>query len=662
MSFSTDQSGARHDPFEQEPGTVFGHPAGLFTLFFAEMWERFSYYGMRSLLVFYMIKGFLGYNDDDAYAVYGAYCALVYATGFIGGMLSDRLLGARKAVVIGGLLMAAGHLAMTVENKTVFFIALALLICGNGFFKPNISTIVGTLYPKGSAKKDAGFTIFYMGINLGAAMAPVICGYVGETFGWHYGFGLATAGMLVGVAIFVAPTWLTQVLILFGALGTAVAMPFLQDSLLQLLVRLFLAAALVVSGIVAVVALGRGGIPKTAGAPPDPAALSRKLGGFLRADLAVLLGIAAAIPVFALLVQRNQLAGWALIATGAVALAYILYDTCFRCNKIERERLYVVLVLMFFSMLFWAFFEQAGSSVTNFTDRNVDRVIEDRQITAADAGTTLQLRVPPRSDASEAGDLPLLSQEQLGHNRDGEVFTLTDLDKMREAAGAENAASQAMVASWNVSEDQVGMGVGGAEIPASEFQAANPIYILIFGLVFTALWGFLGARGLEPSTPVKFSMGLLQLGMGFAVFWYGAQMADGRGMVWMGWLLLGYLLHTTGELCISPVGLSMVTKLSPARVVSTIMGAWFLAMAFSNYLAGMIATLTGVSEGGEGEQIIPPPIETVNLYGDVFGKIALAAVASAVICLILSPLLSRWMHTEVEGNGEDEPDAADATA
>ena len=190
------------------------------------------------------------------------------------------------------------------------------------------------------------------------------------------------------------------------------------------------------------------------------------------------------------------------------------------------------------------------------------------------------------------------------------------------------------------------MGVGGAVIPASEFQAANPIFILIFGLLFTALWGFLGARGLEPSTPVKFSLGLLQLGLGFGALWVGAQNADARGMVGLSWLLLGYLLHTTGELCISPVGLSMVTKLSPARIVSTVMGAWFLATAFSNYLAGMIAALTGLSHGGDGEQIIPAPIETVNVYGDVFGQIGMTAIVSAVICLALSPLLTRWMHED----------------
>ena len=192
-------------------GTLFGHPTGLFALFFTEMWERFSYYGMRALLLFYMLKGFLGYGDKDAIAVYGAYTALVYMTPFFGGILADRLLGARRAVILGGLLMAAGHLMMTVENDLGFFTALALLICGNGFFKPNISTIVGSLYPQGSLKRDGGFTIFYMGINLGAAMSPLLCGYIGETYGWHYGFGLATIGMLTGIAVFVAPSLTSQV-------------------------------------------------------------------------------------------------------------------------------------------------------------------------------------------------------------------------------------------------------------------------------------------------------------------------------------------------------------------------------------------------------------------------------------------------------------------
>lgn len=206
----------------------------------------------------------------------------------------------------------------------------------------------------------------------------------------------------------------------------------------------------------------------------------------------------------------------------------------------------------------------------------------------------------------------------------------------------------------------MGMGISDSEVPASVFQSANPIYILLFGLLFSALWGFMGARGIEPSTPVKFSLGLMQLGLGFGVLWYGAQNADARGMVGLSWLLLGYLLHTTGELCLSPVGLSMVTKLSPKRIVSSVMGAWFLAMAFSNYLASMIAQLTGVSHGGDGEQVIPAPIETVNVYGDVFGTIAATAVASGFICLILSPLLTKWMHVDVTDDDEEGQDAGKA--
>src|SRR5690606_2838394 len=214
-----------------------------------------------------------------------------------------------------------------------------------------------------------------------------------------------------------------------------------------------------------------------------------------------------------------------------------------------------------------------------------------------------------------------------------------------------------------VDESLVGLKVGGTEIKASVFQAANPIYILLFGLVFSWLWSFLGRRGMEPSTPVKFGLGLLQLGLGFAALWYGAAQADARGMVAMGWLLLGYMLHTTGELCLSPVGLSMVTKLAPARMVSTVMGAWFLATAFSNYLAGLIAALTGVSASDDaGQKAIPLPIETVNVYGSVFGQIAVVAIASSVLMFALAPLLTKWMHAEVDAPGEKSEGAREEAA
>ena len=635
---------------EGQKETLFGHPVGLYTLFFAEMWERFSYYGMRALLVLYMIKGFLAMNDNAAYAVYGSYTALVYATPFIGGMLADRLMGARRAVVLGGLLMAAGHLMMTLEVAWAFYLALGLLIAGNGFFKPNISTMVGQLYAPGNPRRDGGFTIFYMGINLGAAMAPLLCGYIGETYGWHYGFGLATIGMLAGVAVFVAPIRLTQLLIAVGALGAAVSLLLFQNNPYSLAINVFVAVALVSAAAVALVALGRGGLPAFAGQQPAEAR-GRRL-------WPVYLGTAIAVPVFMQLVQPTNsltlgpfgtwdLAGLLLIPFGVVAFGWLIVEAI-RSQTIERHRMFVVLILTFFSMLFWAFFEQAGSSINNFTDRNVDRVIEERVASPADVGQVIEMRVPLETSDERLAALPPITQEQLGRRSGQEPpLTITALDGLRGKASEEPTA-ETQVTRWTVAPDNVGMGVGGSEVPTSLFQAANPVFILLFGLVFTMLWTFLASRRMEPSTPVKFSLGLLQLGLGFVALWYGAQQADERGVVAVSWLLLGYLLHTTGELCLSPVGLSMVTKLSPRRLVSTVMGAWFLATAFSGYLSGIIARLTGVQGEGEGAQVVPPPIETVNIYGDVFGQIAVIAIVSSLICFAISPILRKWMHAEAE--------------
>ncbi len=227
--------------------TVFGHPSGLFNLFFAEMWERFSYYGMRALLVFYMTKDFLKYNDARAYTVYGAYTALVYMTH----LLADAgrpCSGQRLAVILGGILMAIGHLVMGVRDAGAFYVALSLIIIGNGFFKPNISTIVGTLYPPGSTRKDGGFTIFYMGVNLGASMSPLLCGYIGETYGWHYGFGLATIGMMVGLAVFVMPNLVTQALIGIGSVGAVISLLYFRpDNMAAILLNVFVAICLAIA-------------------------------------------------------------------------------------------------------------------------------------------------------------------------------------------------------------------------------------------------------------------------------------------------------------------------------------------------------------------------------------------------------------------------------
>ena len=642
------------EPAIQGP-TLAGHPTGLFALFFAEMWERFSYYGMRALLVFYIMKGFLGLGDGDAYKIYGAYTALVYMTPFFGGLIADRILGPRRAVVFGGVLMALGHLLMGIQSEIPFYVALALLIVGNGFFKPNISTIVGSLYPEGSSQRDAGFTVFYMGINLGAAAATLLCGYIGETYGWHYGFNLATLGMLVGLAVFVVPTAIARGLILGGALFAGGGLFFLDSSPLLLAVNGFVGIALVVAAVVAFVALGRGGLPPEGARPL--AGGSGDMG-----PIAVVVGTFVTVPLFAALVWANRSitllpdelvgalaaaagpaapvvgevlhsvstpTGLILSLTGLVALVYILWNAL-QGTKVERERLFVVVIMMFFSMLFWAFFEQAGTSVNNFTDRNVDRVMQERVITAAEVGTTVPLT---------------LSQEQLGYSFGGAPFTMDRLDAAREAGQLD--------VQWTVAPEHVGMGVGGNQVPASTFQSANPIFIVLFGLVFSALWRELGKRNLDPSAPVKFALGLGQLGAGFLVLWWGAQTSDARGMVGMSWLLFGYLLHTTGELCLSPVGLSMVTKLSPKRLVSTVMGAWFLATAFSNLLAAVIASFTGVTHGDGGGSGVPVPAETVHVYGDVFLTIGVAASLSAVFLLGLSPFLSRWMHPQAAFDGPD---------
>ena len=603
------------------------HPSGLFLLFFVEMWERFSFYGMRALLTFYLIKGFLKADDGKAYAIYGAYGALVYATPYLGGIFSDRYLGARISVIWGGLLMAAGHLLMTIEQEWALFGALGLLIVGNGFFKPNISTMVGTLYPANSTKRDAGFTIFYMGINLGAALAPLVCGYIGERYGWHYGFGLATVGMLVGLATFVAPGVLARTLILLTSLLIAGTMFWASaGDTTQTLLNLPIAVALLGAGAVSFVKLGKGGLPDGTGAPRDANGNIMKP----RMMLPIFAGTIAAVAPLALLVSHHSYATWMLNIVGVIAFGSIIL-TAIRSDRVVRDRLTVVLVLCFFSMLFWAFFEQAGSSVNNFTDRNVDRVTGG---TAVTAGQTY-------SDV-------VVTQEFIGVDVNGKTWTLTDVEVSQKAL--EESKPEGRV-TFTADEEDVNKGlvIGGNEIKASVYQAANPTFILLLGPVFSWLWGAMGRR--DPSAGVKFGLGLLQLAGGFACFWMGAKTADANGMVGMEWLLLGILLQTTGELCLSPVGLSLVTKLSPAAMGSTIMGAWFLATAFSHLVAAAIAGMTGVSEGGEGA-VVPPPIETVNVYGNVFGGIAIAAAVSAFILFALSPWLKARMHlSEAEAAG-----------
>ena len=430
-------------------------PKELYMLFFAEMWERFSYYGMRALLILFMVKHFL-YTDNQAYGVYAAYGALVYTTPFIGGIVADRFLGYRKSVMLGASLMAIGHFVMVgpdvlpeAYHEASFFTALAFLIVGNGFFKPNISSIVGTLYGPNDPRRDAGFTIFYMGVNLGAFFAPLVCGVIGELYGWGYGFSLAGIGMLIGLLVFYR-----------GQKG-----------------------------------LGERGLP------PAKANLTKQKEWTIYIAAVVLVGVMIA------LIQLNNILSTGLTIFAVSVLAFLLFTAITKLEKVERERMFVILTLLMFTSIFWAFFEQAGSSITLFTDRNVDR---------------------------------------LG-------------------------------------------------IPTSVFQSVNPMYILIFGGVFSAMWMNLAKKGKDLTVPVKFALGLVQLAAGFGALVIGASMASESGMVSVFWLMLGYLLHTTGELCLSPVGLSMVTKLAPKVMVAMVVGGWYLSSALAHNIGGVIAGFTSTS-------------------------------------------------------------------
>jgi POT family proton-dependent oligopeptide transporter len=494
--------------------TILGHPRGLFVLFFAEMWERFSYYGMRALLILYLTKHWL-YDDKDASIIYGAYTALVYITPVIGGYIADRYLGQRKAVVFGAVLLTLGHFFMAFEGNgtghendpglNIFWLALAFIIVGSGFLKANISVIVGQLYPRTDVRRDGAYTIFYMGINLGAAIGTLIAGYLGETYGWGYGFGAAGFGMLLGLIVFV---W---------------GKPLLMGK----------------------------------GESRDPARLKSMVGPLRFEWLLYLVGLAAVVIIWGL-IQYQELVGSLLGIFGALLVAYVVFTAVTKLPKEDRDRIFAALLLIIGSILFWALFEQAGSSLNLFTDRYVDR----------------------------------------------------------------------------------------AGVPASIFQSINPIYIILLAPLFAWLWVTLGRRGLEPSAPAKFGFAMIQLGAGFLVLVLGANAAGIDVPTPVIFIFLLYLLHTTGELCLSPVGLSAMNRLAPAHMASLIMGTWFFASATGNFAAGMIAGATG-AEGLEGQAA------GKEVVLDVYWTVGLIAVGVGVFFLAVSPLIKKLMHLDTLRDNEE---------
>jgi proton-dependent oligopeptide transporter, POT family len=483
-----------------------GHPRGLYVLFYAEMWERFSYYGMRALLIFYLTKHWL-FSDGKANLIYGAYTSLVYIMPLFAGYLSDRWLGQRKSVVFGGILLSIGHLLMVVEGSggqgdpalNVFWLALAFIIVGVGFLKANISVLVGQLYGITDVRRDGAYTIFYMGINVGAALGGILVGYLGETIGWGYGFGLAGIGMVAGLVMFV---------------------------------------------------LGR---PALMGKGEPPALLSRQREWSFYA-----LGFAGVVATW-FLVQFQNVVGTLLLVSGAVLFAYVIYEA-FKLERDARERLFAIIFLLLLQPLFWGLFEQAGGSLNLFTDRYVDR----------------------------------------------------------------------------------------QGVPASFFQSINPIYIVLLGPLFAWLWTWLGKKGLEPSTPVKFGLALAQVGFANLVLVWGAQSVGMAVAVPVIFIFLIYLFQTTGELCLSPVGLSAMNRLAPKTMASLIMGGWFFATAGGNFVAGKIGEATG-GEGGEMSKEA-----TLAIYAQI-GWLSIA-IGAAVI--VVSPVVKRWMHLDTLKDEEPGPEGA----
>jgi POT family proton-dependent oligopeptide transporter len=488
--------------------SLLGHPRGLGLLFITEMWERFSYYGMRAILVLYLVN-YLEWDTAKATGLYGTYMMLVYLTPMIGGYIADRFIGTRRSLVLGGAIISLGHFALAFPGMTMFYTGLGLIIVGTGFFKPNVSTMVGQIYREGDERRDAGFTIFYMGINLGAFLGPIICGYLAQTpgYGWHWGFAAAGVGMVIGLIVYV----------------------MLRDRYLP--------------GI---------------GVAPERREPDRSEEAMAASRAAMINGISGAV--------LGALIGWfggdgsvLGLAMGAV-IGAALAVTILGSQGEERKRVIALFIVVFFVVFFWSAYEQTGSSMNLFADRNTD------------------------------------------------------------------------------------LQVGSFRIPSSWFQSVNPFVILIFAPIFAWMWVRLGRRHREPATALKMVLGLVLLGVGFLFMMEGGRRADGGALVSPFWLVAAYTFHTWGELCLSPVGLSYVTKVAPVRFASLLMGVWFLANAAAGKLSGWIAGYTPVPGS--------PPAEIASGLGGFiqrvsqtyFGFYSIFVVSSfvaAMLMLLFVPLLKR---------------------
>ena len=557
-------------------------PRALMVLFFTEMWERFSYYGMRALLVLYLIQQLFNNLETSktiAYGIFAAYGSLVYASPFIGGLIADKFLGHRKAVIWGAIMMAVGHFLMAIENEMFLYLALSFLIVGNGFFKPNMPIILSGLYEENDPRRDGGFTIYYMSVNIGAFFSPILCGIIGETYGWHYGFTIAGIGMLAGLFIFLK---FGHIIDYHESTNVDTGEKTLEY--------------------------------KPLGGVPDAESLSQKFFGLSKEIWIYTLCVLSTFGI-AMLVKHYEIMSYVIFPLSLAILGFI-FVIALRSPKIERDRLFVILILLLFITLFWTFFEQAGSSLTLYASENVNR----------------------------------------------NFF--------------------------------------GSVIPASLFQSVNPMFILIFASPLSILWMQLAQRKKEPSTPIKFAMGILLLSIGFLLLGIAPRFLSFETINENGTLLkiaavpaiflvLSYMFQTLGELCLSPIGLSMVSRLAPPKIVGMVIGAWYLSSSLAFQVGGWIANLTtdessyeisseaaenaeeptisytAVLASEQSQQALQTALDKnyisestlqtitdeekvsiVNLlrYTNVFVKVGIAALLASILLFLLSPLIRRMMH------------------
>ena len=599
----TEAVAATADDFSSQ-AEFLGHPVGLYVCFTTELWERFSFYGMKYLLLLYLTKYHL-FADAEGLDVLGAYAGLVYALPLIGGMIADRYLGMRKSVVFGGILLSLGHILMAVEGHQavnyaagtilahdltlasgqilaagttlseavmfrdtgalkVFYFALALIVMGVGYLKPNISTIVGKLYSRDDPRRDSGFTIFYMGINIGSFTATLLCGWLGETFGWKYGFGAAGIGMIFGLFTFIygqkflqghaepaEPEKLKKRLL--GPLNVEwgiylFSLPFLgviwllvqHEPVVLLTQNVFLIISIVGLILYSMVHTKSGS----------------NVVAYSIAAVAVIAGIYAIGVNLHFIPGSEAFAEKVLYGSIILIVGFVVYGFMTH-NSPEFGRTVVLMILILSTVVFWALFEQSAGSMTLYADRVVDRTLGNTTFTAA------------------------------------------------------------------------------------QFGALNAGFIMLLAIPFAALWTWLAKRNLEPTTPIKFGLGILQAGLGFGALVFGAQFPDQSGQISMIWLILAYLLHTTGELSLSPVGLSAVTKLSISNVVGVSMGTWFLATALSETVATRIGKMASIdTSSGETADIAT----AVATYTQLFEFLMWFGIGMGVFMIVISPILKRWMH------------------